>query len=547
MANVAKYEGVVHEGGSALPEVLTSFFESKGGHSLILKGSAGTGKTTLALQMVEVMSRTQQTRYISSRVSDASLYSQFPWLAAKNRQRDILNAARAFLNVFHPRSRKPQVQATLPGAMLEASAVLLAVLNRGRGEESAMARAELRKLEGQVESGEIDDGAEASSGSGRISGDSITFDIGSDLPEIEEAYDFVEAAHPGKSLVVFDSIDALAEKYGISQTRLVNTIQKDVVEGGGANVVYVLETHGPTMLDYLGDGVLSLSAGEHAGRMVRTMRIEKMRGRPVPHPNLNYSLLGGRIRVFEPTRFGSAPRRSAGIWEPVPDPDAERVSFGDESLDRLIGGLARGSINILEIGAGVPNEVVSMLSAMLAANFVRQGRGVAHLPESRGNASSARDSFCRYMTEAEFLEGVRVFEMNLVGGGERMGNVLLIEGTDLENDFRWDNIEYNLQETAKPTLSLMALDMLERIYGPTAMDSMNAHLMSVRLTGSVFVGTTSGGRAADTLSAASNVHLKLERTGPNVVIYGEKPYTTLHQIVYEDCAGIPRLKFVPVM
>src|SRR5512137_3051114 len=93
-----------------LPAVLTNFFEARGGHSLILKGPAGTGKTTLALQIVEAMSPMERTQYISSRVSDASLYAQFPWLAEKNRQRDLLMAAMGFLKVLHPRPRKAHVQ-----------------------------------------------------------------------------------------------------------------------------------------------------------------------------------------------------------------------------------------------------------------------------------------------------------------------------------------------------------------------------------------------------------------------------------------------------
>ncbi|MFH0816565.1 MAG: gas vesicle protein GvpD P-loop domain-containing protein [Methanobacteriota archaeon] len=534
-------------GRVSLPGVLTNFFESRGGHSLILKGPAGTGKTTLALQIVETMARTERTQYISSRVSDVALYAQFPWLAEKNRQRNLLMASMGFLKVLHPKTCGG-VQTKLPEALLLAAEKLLMVFNQAETSESALGREELRKLEGQIEAGEADESAEEARGSGTFSGDSITFDVGSDLPEIEVAYDTVEAAQPGKALIVFDSIDALAEKYGISKTRLVNTIQKDVVESGRANVVYVLESHGPTALDYLGDGVISLSTGEHAGRRVRTMKIEKLRGRAIPHPNLNYTLLDGRIRIFEPQRFGEVKTAAhEGRRSPVPDPDGQTVSMGDRDMDALFGGLSKGSVNLVEVGPGIPAEVSSLLAAMIVANFVGQGRGVAHLPGGRGNGFTVRDSFTRHMGLEEFYEHVRVFEMNIIGGEDRLQNVLLVEGAQMDTDFRWDNIEYNLPASKKPMLSLLALDMLERIYGPAWYDGMNSHLFSVRRAEGVFVGMTSGGRSPEILLASSSVHIRLERVGGSVVMYGEKPYTTLHEVVLDSSDGSPRLKFVPIM
>ena len=47
------------------------------GYSFLIKGIAGTGKTTLAL---ELLSRSNHSFYFSTRVSPTSLESQFPWI-----------------------------------------------------------------------------------------------------------------------------------------------------------------------------------------------------------------------------------------------------------------------------------------------------------------------------------------------------------------------------------------------------------------------------------------------------------------------------------
>src|SRR5207244_3271884 len=63
-----------------IPREIVEFFNASGGHSLIVKGPAGTGKTTFALQLTEELGEVAASHYLSSRVSDESLYRQFTWL-----------------------------------------------------------------------------------------------------------------------------------------------------------------------------------------------------------------------------------------------------------------------------------------------------------------------------------------------------------------------------------------------------------------------------------------------------------------------------------
>src|SRR3972149_2502363 len=138
-----------------IPKEVISFFHAPGGHSLIVKGPAGTGKPTFALQLTEELNEVAASHYLSSRVSDESLYNQFPWL------RDRL---------------KPAVIQTAPST------------SRGSKVERRGGRASPR---------------------------------GPDLPDLEAAYDFVDRRLPKRSIVLIDSIDALAEHYGVPASRLI--------------------------------------------------------------------------------------------------------------------------------------------------------------------------------------------------------------------------------------------------------------------------------------------------------------------------------------
>ncbi|MEM3637529.1 MAG: gas vesicle protein GvpD P-loop domain-containing protein [Conexivisphaerales archaeon] len=65
---------------------LQSFLQRRG-HTLLIKGLAGTGKTTLALQLLSGLGKGEGV-YISSRVSEAKLAKQIPWIKRERAVRD---------------------------------------------------------------------------------------------------------------------------------------------------------------------------------------------------------------------------------------------------------------------------------------------------------------------------------------------------------------------------------------------------------------------------------------------------------------------------
>jgi Cdc6-like AAA superfamily ATPase len=254
-------------GNGRIPKEVLDFFRSPGGHSLIIKGDAGTGKTTFALQLIEELSQEQPEYYLSMRVSDEALFRQFPWLREKAKRNEILKAGKAFLKKTTSVEREevnPKQEATL-----RATKNLLRALTVTDNNPSVV-RTELNKLEGQVEAGEIDSKEDDEYNVLEPDG-SLILEIGMMLPELELAYDITENNLPKRSLIILDSIEALSEIYGISAQRIMNVLQKDLVEHSNTNIIYVLETSGKSIMDYLGDGVLILDSAERGGRRIRQL------------------------------------------------------------------------------------------------------------------------------------------------------------------------------------------------------------------------------------------------------------------------------------
>jgi len=498
------------QAGRIPPEVI-QFFHAPGGHSLIVKGPAGTGKTTFALQLTEELGEINKSHYLSSRVSDESLYNQFSWLR---------------------------------GRLAPAT---LAIASRPEGAATKVVRQALDQLVGKIERGEEgDEETEPKAAGADVKGGYFDITIGFDLPEVERAYDFIDSQIPGRALLLIDSIDALAEHYGIAASKLINVFQKDLVEGSKQNVVYVLEGGAESRLDYLGDGVINLASSDHAGRRLRVMTIEKLRGQQIRQHRYLYTLDGGRLTAFEISERPKAAKPKE--WKAHPDRSKDEVSSGMPALDALVGGLARGRVVAFEIANNVSSEYVDWIRSAMICNFVAMGRGVAHVPPRKGTVDFLREIVTPHLGEGAFEKHVLVFETASLGGTEAAPNALPLEGRKVDADLKWSNVEYRLPNSARPFLALMAFDTLESVYGDKVLEEMSGVLTSVRRAMDVFVGfVTPQSASAPKLANLSSVLLHVENLNGSVVLYGEKPYTGLFNLSFDLSSGVPEADLRPIV
>jgi len=505
------------------PSEILRFLRAEGGHSLLIKGKAGTGKTTLALQIIEELCSEQRDYYLSTRVSDESLYRQFPWLREKARRNEILKAGKTFLTKARGSAQREKGEG---GEVMRAAQDLLKAFTKSH-REYMVVRSELRKLEGQIESGELDDEGEGYAV--ELESGSLTFDLGVILPEIELAYDLVEAHLPDRTLVVIDSIEALSERYGISAQRIMSTIQKDLVEQSGTNVVYVMETWKDTSLDYLGDGVVILEDDEMEGRRVRRLIIEKLRGSRIDRWKYMFTLLDGRVTVFEPT----PPPLTIPLprHEPIEDPSSGKVSMGDEGFDRVFGGLSKGTLTLLEIGKGVTQDILRRMEHLIMADFIAKGRGVVWYPLYSVDYHSLRTDMSQ-LVGGDLDKCLRVLDRDPYSE-TKVPFVSVIEGSEASHDLGWSTLRYLLSNASTPFLSLLGYDMLESVYGEGVVRETAGHIDAMRRGGNVVVAeATSDFRSLASLANQAHLHIRLESVDGTVMVCGRKPYTLYYHLTF---------------
>ncbi len=481
-----------------IPTEIYQFFMNPGGHSLILRGNAGTGKTTFALQTIEDLAQVENSFYFSMRVSDHSLITQFPWLTEK-----LMPAG----GTADQTARKEDVAGKHRAGLSKLKGIGMQSIGSAKKEMSVM--------------------------------------IGKDLGDLEHVYDVVEGSFPARSLIIIDSIDAMAERYSMSCSSLITAIQKDLVEGYGSNVLFVLENN-ETKLDYLGDGVIILGLADYQLRRIREIDILKLRGCEIAQPKYLFTLKTSRIQTF--ANLWENEIRHQEMWKPVQDV-AGKVSFGLTDLDRLMrGGMEKGSMTLIELGHGIPTAISGTLERAMVANFVSLNRGVFWLPTRKTSAESAKNQMVGLLAKEQFEKNVRIPELAAQMEVSGAPYVMAVEGSSPASDYKWKSISYALGNAESPLLSLIGFDSLESIYGDKVMDQIPDHLAAIKRNNGIFVGITSPStKSTQRLADLANLHIKVERIGGTVVLFGEEPFTECNALAVETRERGGNISLTPIV
>ena len=365
-----------------IPQEVIGFFKNKGGHSLIIKGEPGSGKTTFALEILNSLKDNFEIQYISSRVADDVLFLQFPWLE----------------NVLKKKIKKSN--------------------------SKKIKRVELNKLEGLIEEGLMEEKA-------TFTENEAIFEIGSMMPEIDEIYDFVENVHPKKALVCVDSIDGLSEKYGVPAEKLLYTLQKDLVEEGVANIVFVLESSGFENIEYLGDGVISLHHEPWNSSWKRYMYIKKLRGSPIKRSKYIYTLEGGHFNVLNYNNFSLDNIKSIDL--------SNLISYL-ESIDS-------SSLNLIIS----PNFPVELLQAIVLSFLKMSKEESLIIPPISYPSTKVKEHSSKFLDK----------DVKTAGFNKERADIIL-EGSDMLIELSPDIVNYHIKEGANVIISL---DTLLGLYG----------------------------------------------------------------------------------
>jgi len=321
------------KGRMSIPTEIRDFFQIEKGQTLLIKGLPGTGKTTLALEIMNCLCEEKNGMYVSTRIDPRRLYAIQPWVKDIIPPKNVINATQSKL---------------------------------------------LESLKGL--------GKDLTSYYSVLDFFRVFFDEAEEMDNpmiIIDSWDAVlnYTAHLiGDARASFEqNICEFArdlDTHLIFVSEFANVMPLDyIVDGVVTMEQFRLPGH---------------SEGSMRTRYVRQIKMDKLRGVEIGQKTYTTTLHGGRFRFFEPYREHKD-ARIANDGVRVPDPADDRISTGIPDLDLVTGGMKYGSCNVWEIDHGVGKRYYQLLTA-LASNAIKNGRGVFILP-SIGYQLSSRDIF----------------------------------------------------------------------------------------------------------------------------------------------------------
>lgn len=416
-----------------IPDELTHFLET--GHTLLIKGDAGTGKTTLALEILQSLEPIDCI-YFSTRAPPSILYEYYPWLKDKT----VLGPEEI---QFLETSRESPER----------------LLNRLRDQ--------LLKME--------------------------------------------------RPFLVVDTWDAMATE--MDPKEQLRTAKAIIMTTYGTNgrTILVEETKETSFLDFLVDGVVSLTStdvyGESEGgrvyedrlerRSEREIELKKLKGVRISNKRCTFTLEGGRFRSFPPFHEDLSIKPAK-----IPDSANDRISSGIPDLDSITGGFKKGSFNLFEIEHGVDLRYLQ-IHTQIAWNTVMNRKGViivpsigeVYPPELSQEVISYRPRADDFESEMKSMKEIakKSFE------SEQLRNGLVI---------------------------LLGFDtLLNRFGSDTTLPIVETTINYAQENGATIIGTMKRGmRFLEYITHMAHSHFVFKDLNNALVIYGMRPKTGLYAV-----------------
>ncbi|MGC8497804.1 MAG: gas vesicle protein GvpD P-loop domain-containing protein [Thermoplasmata archaeon] len=491
------------------PNEIEEFINSENGVSLILKGPPGSGKTTLALQILEHFQEKNKIIYLSTRVGDVSLHKQFPWLKEMEKNLKLLITSKLFIEQTFQEILEEENPVNVYGRKL---------LEEMTGEPpKKIYRIMFKRYLKE-----------------------------SEAAEVKRVYDSIESNLPNKSVIVIDSIEGFTSMLNISIPNFVYMFQKDLVEGVNSNIVFVSEEDARGPEDYIVDGVVNLDYKIEDGKRLRTIYIKKLRSLGIKKPSYCYTLNNGRFHSFSPDSYENL---RIGGWEPIKNKKG-LYSTGIQDFDNLLdGGIKPGTFFNIEIDREILHEYYTFITNTLVLNYLSQDLKILVMPVPGTSFEYYRNYFKKWVPAEKIDKKIKFIDYSSTDS--KYASVIPLGGLDINTAHKLHVKAVSEFMTPKdsPGLILLNHDVLEYIYGADlALKNIFENLSNLKSSEKVTVSLTKPGqKIKDEIANISDYQFKIVLVENMMYIYGIKPKTIYYVITVDSQKGFPNIRLVPVV
>ncbi len=365
-----------------LPLELDSFIARPGPLTMIVRGPPGSGKTTLALAMLEGFYG--RKIFVTGRRDKAGVLADFPWLGSV--EGHAIEVVDAVVNEEPPTSG-PEDPSADPEARDEStlSSVIEALpppFRRAWGRRGNPDRDLVRDFAWMPK-------GLRTALSHALSGQRAMIVVDSWDAFVEECLDLAPAGTGARMT---------REEVERGALRLISK--------GNAHLVLVLERGEGSQLDYLVDGIIRTSHEVRETHPERWISLPKLRGVRIENESYPYTLDGGRFKCISPHPLQFS--HSTVYAEPDPEPLPGTIWPGSRSFAEAFGRLRGGELSVIESDDEIPDSGIETLIFPIIASVLQEGGRVLYEPPPAHRLDDLWEAFRTKFTPEQFQQLFRI-------------------------------------------------------------------------------------------------------------------------------------------
>ncbi|MEZ3164919.1 gas vesicle protein GvpD basic region 2 domain-containing protein [Halorubrum sp. RMP-47] len=521
---------------SLFPREISRFFAEDAGHTLLVQGAPGTGKTLFTLRVLDVVRPQSEVLYVSSRIDQSTVCGMYLDDASSLDETNIVDLSQG------PYELPVTIDIPFPKLNLDSLLEWIQSINR------------------------------------------VTDNLTIAFDSWDLVHRYLAAQHENPQ-----SITAMT-------TQLAALAREDQIE-----VLLVSEKRDPSALKYTVDGVVSPQVStDQRGRTRRNLKLEKLRGVRIENRLQPFTLTDGTFQAIPSIELTSAQTtETKAAWDPLPN-SKTTFSTGIGDFDPILdGGYDRGSVVHLDLGSDLSRDVWSVLTLPTIRNFVANEMCATVIPPKGGSPGLIQSDL------TSVVDTDNVEEYSHVLGAKEQVRTRQDDRTEFEGDgdagdgdagdgdawqplsTRTDRLPPGQRSnprvgtrserggeddarTLRPPVPIRDLEYDQYI---AHCDSIRAqsdgpllhviNMDSIRSTFKKRLGafanyialyndlavllTNPGAEFRKRTDRVADMHMKLERLGKAVVLYGENPLTPLLGIGIDRSGSFPTVNLIEMV
>jgi KaiC/GvpD/RAD55 family RecA-like ATPase len=356
----------------------------------------------------------------------------------------------------------------------------------------------------------------------------------------------VSRAAASRELIILDSWDTMAKEIDrVERLRAEKSIAA-IIDASHSRLVFVSEEPELTSTDYLVDAIISLRYQEVAGRRLREIVWDKLRGAPIENQRGIYTLDGGRFKVLQkPVLAGRHQKKLV----PIPNTPTH-YSTGSKDFDTFLGGgIKKGALIVVEVGDTVGSDWHRPLYVGMRCNFILNGGACITVPANPITPEMVISGTVPYAGEKLTKSRLRV--MSYVSSA-RHPSVVDVRGLSAEDEFEiQERVARRLKRGNRPILWILSMDTYETFAGgeqKSLADFMARGTAMIRESGDATIMLAKPSTYnIQKLSDNCDLHLKIEEKDGQMLLYAKRPPTEIYGLNYDFSMGFPSVTLAKVM